>query len=224
VEPLGALPAVVQQPPYQPRKLKTGEPWDAKSWGSFILEAKMKIGIVGARKYKDKKSVANLVSNLPSQATIITSSCKGVCTWAREASEERGIKLVVYTPDLENIRAWFEVPKRYYQRNKELVEACDLLHAFISAEDGFVGGTRFEVRYALSLGIGVYIHWENGVSRRRYPIPKPSHCEDLQFFLSWEEFFRNTDLSAGRAKCKVGGLIKLDGFWYDQKNFPGVTR
>jgi len=25
-----------------------------------------------------------------------------------------------------------------------MVEACDLLHAFISAEDGFIGGTRFE--------------------------------------------------------------------------------
>ena len=45
------------------------------------------------------------------------------------------------------------IPKRYYQRNKEMVGACDLLHAFISAQDGFIGGTRFEAEYAESLGI-----------------------------------------------------------------------
>jgi hypothetical protein len=52
------------------------------------------------------------------------------------------MKVIVFAPDLENIRAWFDVPKRYYQRNKKMVDACDLLHAFISAEDGFIGGTK----------------------------------------------------------------------------------
>jgi hypothetical protein len=40
------------------------------------------------------------------------------------------MKVMVFAPDLENIRAWFDIPKRYYQRNKEMVEECDLLHAF----------------------------------------------------------------------------------------------
>ncbi|MFZ0450862.1 MAG: hypothetical protein WAL98_16615 [Desulfatiglandaceae bacterium] len=124
----------------------------------------MKIGIVGARKYQDKQSVIDLLDSLPPEATIITSSCKGVCTWAKEAAEERGLEVIVYAPDLANIRAWFEVPKRYYQRNKELVEACDVLHGFLSAEDGFRGGTRFEIEYAVSLNIPVQIHWENGIS------------------------------------------------------------
>jgi hypothetical protein len=31
----------------------------------------------------------------------------------------------LFTPDLKNIRAWFDVPKRYYERNKQMVEACD---------------------------------------------------------------------------------------------------
>jgi hypothetical protein len=43
----------------------------------------MKIGIVGARKYQDKQSVIDLLDSLPPEATIITSSCKGVCTWAK---------------------------------------------------------------------------------------------------------------------------------------------
>jgi hypothetical protein len=103
--------------------------------------------------------------SLPAEVTVITSLCKGVCTWVKETAEERGMKVILFAPDLENIRAWFDVPKRYYQRNKEMVEAYDLLHTFISAEDGFIGGTRFEVDYAVSLGIPVLLHLENGPSK-----------------------------------------------------------
>jgi len=148
----------------------------------------MKTGIVGARKYQDKQSVVDLVESLPAGTTIITSSCKGVCTWAKETAEERGMEVIIFAPDLENIRAWFDIPKRYYQRNKEMVEACDLLHAFISAEDGFVGGTRFEVEYAVSLGIPVQIHWENGLSDWIWQYSFPFLEGKQAFFLAWEGF------------------------------------
>jgi uncharacterized protein YebE (UPF0316 family) len=49
----------------------------------------MKIGILGARKYQDRQSVIDLVMSLPPEATIITSSCKGVCTWVKEVAERR---------------------------------------------------------------------------------------------------------------------------------------
>lgn len=156
----------------------------------------MKTGIVGARKYRDRQSVIDLVNTLPADATIITSSCKGVCTWAMEQAEKRRIRVMVYAPDLTNLRAWFEVPKRYYQRNKELVEACDFLHAFISKEDGFTGGTRFEVEYALKLGKPVQVHRENGISETFYQYPFPFYDGKQQFFLSWQEFFRKTSLDA----------------------------
>ena len=123
--------------------------------------------------------------------------------------------VIVFAPDLENIRASFEVPKRYYQRNKEMVEACELLHAFISAETGLTGGTKFEVEYALNLGIGVHIHWENGLSQYVYRYPSRPHRQNRLFLLSWEKFFRNTDLGPSRAKCKIDGLMKQEGFWYD---------
>ena len=97
----------------------------------------MNIGIVGARECRERQSVADLVGSIPVDNLIITSECKGVCTWAKEAVEENGLKFKIYFPDLTNIRAWFEVPKRYYARNKEWVEDCDLIHAFISEEDGF---------------------------------------------------------------------------------------
>jgi len=157
----------------------------------------MKIGIVGARKFQARQSVIDLVTSIPPGETVITSSCKGVCTWAKEAAEERGLKVIVYAPDLEGIRAWFDVPKRYYQRNKELVEACDLLHAFISKEDGFTGGTRFEVEYAVSLGIPVLLHWENGLSEWLFQYSLPFWQGKQAFFLSWEGFFHKMRFELG---------------------------
>ena len=157
----------------------------------------MNIGIVGARKYQDRQSVIDLVNSLPAEAVIITSSCKGVCTWVREEAEKRRMKVVVFSPDLSHIRARFEVPKRYYQRNKELVEACDLLHAFISEEIGYTGGTRFEVEYALKLGIPVQVHWEYGVTQILYQYTFSFIEERQELFLAWEKFFRTTTLEIG---------------------------
>jgi hypothetical protein len=157
----------------------------------------MNIGIVGARKYQERKSVVDLVLSLSAEATIITSSCKGVCTWAKEAAEERGMKVTVFTPDLEKIRAWFDIPKRYYQRNKETVEACDLLHAFISAEDGFTGGTRFEVEHAVSLRIPTHVHRENGLSQWIFQYSFAFLDGKRDFFLAWEGFFHKIRFQLG---------------------------
>jgi hypothetical protein len=157
----------------------------------------MNIGIVGARKYRDRPSVIDLVRSLPGESVIITSGCKGVCTWVKEAAERQGMEVMLFTPDLHNIRAWFEVPKRYYQRNKELVEACDLVHAFLSQKDGFTGGTGFEVQYALKLGIPVQVHWEYGVSHLLYQYSFSFIETQQELFLSWQEFFHTTNLERG---------------------------
>jgi len=109
-------------------------------------------------------------------------------------AEKRGMDVMVFTPDLHNIRAWFEVPKRYYQRNKELIECCELLHAFLSEEDGFTGGTRFEIEYAVRLGIPVQIHWEKGESYAWYQYPFPFIEGKRELFLAWEAFFHTTNL------------------------------
>jgi len=164
----------------------------------------MNIGIVGARKYQDRQSVIDLIDSLPIESVIITSGCKGVCTWVKEEAEKRKMEVIVFTPDLSNIRAWFEVPKRYYQRNKELVETCDLLHAFISQVDGYTGGTRFEIEYALKLGIPVQVHWEYGVSQILYQYTFSFIETRQELFLSWQEFFRKINLESGiRPKKKT---------------------
>lgn len=156
----------------------------------------MKIGIVGARKYQDKQSVIDLVNSLPMESVIITSCCKGVCCWAIEEVKKRNMEVILFTPDLQNIRAWFEVPKRYQQRNQQMIEACDFLYAFIS-QNGFIGGTKFEVQYALKLGIPVQVHWEYGVSQIFYQYTFPFIEERQELFLAWEEFFHKTNLEIG---------------------------
>ena len=52
--------------------------------------------------------------------------------------------------------------ERYYNRNRQLIAACEIVHAFISQENGLTGGTRYEVRYAKRLGKDLYLHWESG--------------------------------------------------------------
>jgi hypothetical protein len=154
----------------------------------------MNVGIVGARKFQDRQSVLDLVNSLRADSVIITSGCVGVCTWVRAEAERRNMEVVVFSPDLQNIRAWFEVPKRYYQRNKELVEACDFLHAYISQEDGFIGGTWFEAEYALKLKKPVQLHWENGKSETFYQYFFTFMHSEHAFFFAWQEFFCKTNL------------------------------
>jgi hypothetical protein len=60
----------------------------------FFKEVEMTfIGIVGARKFKDKKSVIDFVNGLPVDSTVVTSSCRGVCTWAGSAAKLRGLQV-----------------------------------------------------------------------------------------------------------------------------------
>ena len=150
------------------------------------------VGIVGARKYQDRRSVIDLVEYLPLDSVIVTSACRGVCTWTKEAAEERGMEVEVFAPDLSNIRSNFEVPERYYERNRELIERCDLVHAFLSEEDGCTGGTGFEVEYASKIGRPVELHWEKGISEVLYQYVFSFEAPGTTFHLSWQHFFTVT--------------------------------
>ena len=147
------------------------------------------IGIVGARKFKDRKAVDGLIERLPDDSTIVTSRCRGVCTWTQEKAKQRNLEVIVYQPDLSDLRSRFEVPKRYYQRNRELVERCNLVHAFFSNEGGYEGGTRFEAEYALSLAKPVMFHWEKGASQLIYQKSFSFMEDEAEFCMDWEAFF-----------------------------------
>ena len=82
----------------------------------------------------------------------------------------------------------------------EMVEACDLLHAFISAEDGFIGGTRFETENAVSIGIPVQVHWENGNSEWIFQYSSPFWEATQAFFLAWQRFFHKIRFELGGSR------------------------
>jgi hypothetical protein len=150
------------------------------------------VGILGARKFKDRKSVIDLVNGLPVGSIVVTGSCRGVCTWAGSAAKLRGLQIKIYSPNLNNARGKYEIVQRYYQRNRQLISACDVVHAFISKEGGFTGGTKFEVEYAQSIGKMVFLHWEHSIVERVYQksLPFNNHAKELS--AGWINFFLNT--------------------------------
>lgn len=150
------------------------------------------VGIVGARKYKRKIKVKKLVLSLPEDSIIVTSKCSGVCSWSKVFAKARGLEVLIYAPDLTNIRSHFDVAERYYKRNRELVERCDLIHAFLSAADGYQGGTRFEIEYAIKIGVPVKVHYETGKSEIFQQFKIPFKREERLFFPRWESFFVET--------------------------------
>lgn len=152
----------------------------------------MFIGIVGARKYKDKQSVIDFVNELPTDSVIVTGSCKGPCRWAAFEAKARGLRTMIFSPDLKNVHGRFEVAKRYYEKNRQLVQACDILHAFISKEGGFIGGTRFEVEYALQIGMRVGLHWEGSICQSVCQHTFPFIHSGKRLFTAWQKFFVET--------------------------------
>jgi hypothetical protein len=63
------------------------------------------VGIVGARKFKDRKSVIDFVNGLPVGSIVVTGSCRGVCTWAGSAAKLRGLRVKIYSPDLNDAQS-----------------------------------------------------------------------------------------------------------------------
>jgi len=149
------------------------------------------IGIIGARKYRDRQSVIDLVNTIPADSAIVTSSCRGVCMWAGEAAKSRGLAVKIFSPDLTQVRDRIEMVERYYERNRQLIAACDIVHAFISQEAGLTGGTKFEVQYAKRLGKEVFLHWENSIVQRISQKQKglPFGQSEKNFAGGWLKFF-----------------------------------
>jgi len=149
------------------------------------------IGIIGARKFKDRKAVIELVKALPADSIVVTSSCRGVCQWAGESAKARGLTVKIFSPDLTRVRDRIEMVERYYERNRQLISACDIVHAFISKEAGLTGGTKFEVQYAKRLGKDVFLHWENSIVQRIGQKQKglPFGQSEKNFAGGWLKFF-----------------------------------
>ena len=106
----------------------------------------VKIGIVGARIYTDKKKVEEAVDQCIKKygvenICIISGGAIGADTFGKEVALEKKLKYIEYNPAHENYNQYSGKPKEFYgkpykvqnyfERNSFIAEDSDLLIAFI---------------------------------------------------------------------------------------------
>lgn len=122
----------------------------------------MKIGIVGNRRGWSYEFVREkiLEQGIGKDDLIISGGASGVDTYAQRIARELGAKILINYPDLsrpDSQRATLEWYKeRYFARNKEVVEMCDLLIAFNI--DGKPSGTLNTINVAKKLKKKVIVY------------------------------------------------------------------
>jgi predicted Rossmann fold nucleotide-binding protein DprA/Smf involved in DNA uptake len=115
----------------------------------------MRYGIVGSRKRLDRYIVEAFVHCLPKESVVVSGGCKGIDTWAVDAAIKNGLQTKVFLPLLIDNMSYGEMCEAYYARNRQIVEDCDILIAFVSHDRK--GGTEYTVNYALAAGKPVEI-------------------------------------------------------------------
>jgi len=107
----------------------------------------MRIGIVGSRRYTNRKVVEDLVASLPKNSVIISGGCRGVDTWAVEKAKELGYDYKEHIPILKGCSYRWEFTQAYYERNKLIVDDSDVIYAFVM--DDRKGGTENTIKHAI---------------------------------------------------------------------------
>ena len=123
----------------------------------------MNVGIVGSRRWKSRATVESLVNTLPADTTVVSGGASGVDSWAAEFARKRGLKVVVFLPDLPTVPAsWtangnprWEYTKAYHARNRQIVEHSHVVYAFVAPDRK--GGTENTIKQAKELGVPVNI-------------------------------------------------------------------
>ena len=118
----------------------------------------MKVAIVGSRDRKaeaDKKIIRDFVNGLSPDTVVVSGRCRGVDTWAEQAADARGLKCLIFRPNIVEGMTYGEKVQEFYRRNREIVDAADVVCALMS--DKRKGGTGYTVDYAMSKGKRVHL-------------------------------------------------------------------
>lgn len=110
----------------------------------------MKIAIIGSRKFPDLEMVRRRVAQLPDDTHVLSGGAWGVDRAAEEAAKARGLRVTVYYADWD-----VNGKEAGILRNREVVDACDLLIAYW---DGTSPGTRNCFERARKAGKPVEVH------------------------------------------------------------------
>lgn len=118
----------------------------------------MRIAIVGSRRRDCKDEVEKLINELwtcNKNLVIVSGGATGVDTWAEDYGKLLGIETDIYLPNLENLLNKIDTIRRYYARNKLIVENSGAIYAFVA--DDRKGGTENTIKWAKKLGKQVVI-------------------------------------------------------------------
>lgn len=115
-----------------------------------------RIGIVGSRRWSDRRAVEELIKQFPAGTVVVSGGCRGVDTWAIEIAQDCSLKTCVYPPALPPAgSAKWEFTKAYYERNRKIAEDVDVLFAFVAPDRR--GGTENTIQHAMKLGVRVEV-------------------------------------------------------------------
>ncbi len=109
----------------------------------------MNYGVVGYRHYNHYESFSSVLADilLPG-CTIISGDCIGTDTMAERFADEHKLDKIIFNPD----------PKlgagRFHARNRQIVNKCDVLIAFLHKGSK---GTKYTIDYARQKNKKVYI-------------------------------------------------------------------
>jgi hypothetical protein len=94
--------------------------------------------------------LAAAIAALLAKTVVITGGARGPDQWVDQASRARCLEVIVYQPDLDGVRARWQLAERFYARNQRLVDDSDRVIAFVSPDRS--GGTEDTIRGAVRAG------------------------------------------------------------------------
>ena len=120
----------------------------------------MRVAVVGSRKrdrLEDKLAVESLIKGLDDTVEVVSGGCRGIDSWAIDAAIKRGLTTMVFNPGIQNGMKYEEMVKKYYARNRKVVDYSDMVIAF-THQNKYSGGTGYTIKYAEKCGKTVIIY------------------------------------------------------------------
>lgn len=117
----------------------------------------MILGITGSRKFDDMAAIEAVIADIK-PTMVIAGGCAGADKMAVGIAKKAGIPVKEFLPRFKTDPNTPYHPKWYLERNKEIVDSCDLLAAFFAGTKS--KGTKYTVDYATKTGKPVKIYPE----------------------------------------------------------------
>ena len=127
----------------------------------------MIMGITGSRKFKDITCIEQAILEMKPRL-LLTGGAAGADTIAENIAKKHGIPCKVFLPKFKTDTKTPYHPRWYLERNKEIVDDCDVLLAFFAGEKS--KGTEYTVKYAEKTGKPIKVFPKKDLLRTSFQI------------------------------------------------------